>query len=201
MSRVAADGGRSPDAEDPRPAERSDAAAAEFDALVGICYPELKGIARQLLAGERSGHTLQATALVHEAWVRLRSSAALQLKDADHCLRIVARAMRRLLIDHARARKALRHGGQSHRQSLDEIDSLALREFAGWEHLEDLDRALEELERKDPQLVRIVEAKIFAELTDADGARTVGIGITTYKKRWVFARAWLHARLAGTSTR
>jgi len=172
--------------------------AQAFDALVGACYPELRRIAQQLLAGERRDHTLQATALVHEAWVRLRGADGLNLNDADHCLRIVARAMRRLLIDHARERNALKNCGGTTRLPLEELDFEAVREFHGWEHLDDLELALVELERHDPQLVRIVEAKIFAEMTDAEASKALGIGVTSYKKRWTFARAWLHARLDGS---
>lgn len=169
-----------------------------LDALVLVCYPELRRIARQMLTNERRSHTLQATALVHEAWMRLRASPSLQLNDSSHCLRVLARAMRRLLIDHARERRTMRKGGGGAKLPLDDIHSLALDEFSGWEHVEDLDLALEELEKRDSQLVRIVEAKVFAELSDADGARAVGIGLTTYKKRWSFARAWLHAKLGGS---
>lgn len=175
--------------------------STDFDALVAVCYPELRRIAQQLLARERRDHTLQATALVHEAWVRLRGASGLNLKDPDHCLRIIARAMRRMLIDHARERLAHKNGGAVQHLPLDDLDALALREFEGWDHLAELDQALDELERQDAELARIVEAKVFAELTDADASKALGIGITTYKKRWAFARAWLHARLSGHSER
>lgn len=171
------------------------AGTPDFDVLVGACYPELRRIAQQLLAGERRGHTLQATALVHEAWMRLRGADGLGVSGEDHCLRVLARAMRRLLIDHARERRRLKHGGGVTRLPLDEIDAEAMREFEGWDRMEELETALKELERLDAQLARIVEAKYFAELTDAEGARVLGVGVTTYKERWTFARAWLHARL------
>jgi len=173
----------------------SDPESGDLDELVGACYPELRRIAQQLLTRERRDHTLQATALVHEAWLRLRGANGLALNDPDHCLRILARAMRRLLIDHARERKALKNGGDATRLPLDDLDAEAVREFSGWDHLEVLEHALVELEDKDPQLVRIVEAKIFAELTDAEASKSLGIGVTAYKKRWTFARAWLHSRI------
>lgn len=169
----------------------------DFDALVAACYPQLRSIARQMLTKERVDHTLQATALVHEAWVTLRGSASLRINTPEHGLRILAHAMRRLLVSHAKNRKRLKRGGGWKKQSLDGIDASVLHEFGGWEGLDELDRALEVLERQDPQLVRIVEAKTFAELTDQEAAKALGIGVTTYKKRWTFARAWLHTRLDG----
>lgn len=168
--------------------------STEFDALVTLCYPELRGLAQRLLAGERRGHTLQATALVNEAWLRLRRD--LPLVDRDRCMGVLAYSMRRLLIDHARARNSQKRGGTWTRQPLDDLVAVALTEFGGWEKLEALEAAMTELERTDPQLVRIIEAKVYAELTDVQAATCVGIGVTTLKKRWTFARAWLHGKLS-----
>lgn len=167
----------------------------DFDALMGICYPELRRIAQDLMSRERRNHTLQATALVHEAWMRLQRSAGIRFNDAQHCLRLLSRAMRRLLCEHAKRRNAIKRGEGKEPLPLDLVDAPVLHQFGGWEQLERLDEALTELEAERALHVRVVEAKVFAELTDEEASRMLGIGVTTYKKHWTFARAWLLAWL------
>jgi RNA polymerase sigma factor (TIGR02999 family) len=176
--------------------EHADPSAAEQ--LLPLVYDELRRLAAQKLAQEKSGQTLQATALVHEAYVRLVGSG-----DADggreqrwdgrgHFFAAAAEAMRRILIDHAREKRALKRGGGRKRLHLDAID-LATR--ATPDQLLALDDALAKLARQDAAAARLVELRYFAGLTVDEAGKALGISTATAYRHWNYARAWLHGEL------
>ena len=174
-------------------AQRGESAAVER--LLPIVYAELHRIAEQQMAGERPDHTLQPTALVHEAFLRLVGTSG-SFTDRSHFIRTAARAMRRVLVDHARARKAAKRPGDL-RVTLDEslvsepdrvIDMLVL------------DEALERLAAAEPRWAQVVELRFFGGLEVDETARALGISAATVKRDWQFARAWLARELRAGAT-
>lgn len=171
--------------------------------LLPLIYDELRRIALGLGRWERSGHTLQATALVHEAYLQLFGERGVQhsgirWRDRSHFLACAARLMRRILVDHARQRNALKRGGTSVRVVLDE-------ELDGAEDLSPLvvavDDALRALETLDPRAARVVELRFFAGLTLEETADALRISRKTVVREWRKARAWLTAELESDSSR
>jgi len=150
-------------------------------------YDELRRVAAALMRAERQGQTLQATALVHEAYLRL-AGAGTPWRDERHFVGIAARVMRQILVDRARARGAQKRWAGLDRVSLTE--SLAAERDAD-AMLPALDEALTRLEQMDPQLVRIVELRFFAGMTVEEAADALGMSPATLKRRWSLARAWL----------
>jgi RNA polymerase sigma factor (TIGR02999 family) len=167
-------------------------AAAEADLLARV-YADLHRIARGQIGRERSSHTLQATALVHEAYLRIFGRELPPFRDRGHFLAAASRAMRHVLVDHARLRGALRRGGQQGRDPLDE--TLAGFEARGVDVVAVHD-ALEALGRQDPELVQIVEMHFFAGLTLREVGAALGLAERTVYARWSLARAWLRGKLA-----
>lgn len=165
---------------------------AAADALLPLLYEELRRIASAHLAHERAGHTLQPTALVHEAWLRLVDDPARDVSGRQHFLSLAARVMRRVLVDHARERGAQKRGGGSTRVTLD--GAVALYETHELDLLA-LDEALAELSRVDERAVRIVELRFFAGLEMAEVARALELSLPTVERGWRMARLWLRARL------
>ena len=166
-------------------------AAAE---LLPLVYDELRKLAAARLAAEQPGQTLQATALVHEAYVRLVGGD--QPRDWNgrgHFFAAAAEAMRRILIDNARRKKTSRRGGGWNRIDLDEILTGA-DERAG--ELLELDEALTRLRDADPAAARLVELRCFAGLTMEQAAAALGTSVRTAERNWTFARTWLHRALA-----
>jgi len=162
--------------------------------LLPLVYTELHALAARFMGGERRGHTLQPTALVHEAWMRIQAGDGTPAAERAQFLGLAARAMRRVLIDHARRRKAQKRGEGGEHLPLDHaLDALAQ---SGPEPLE-LDEALERLEQLDPQLVRIVEQRFFAGASNADIAAALGVSTRTVERGWKTAQTWLRAELAG----
>jgi len=160
--------------------------------LLQLLYRELRRIASRQMGGERGDHTLQPTALVHEAWMRLFEGESPEWQGRSHFLRLASRAMRRVLVDHARSRAADKRGGGAGRVALDDV----LAEFE--ERRIDvlaLDVALERLTKMDAQLARIVEARFFAGLTIEETARTLEVGTATVERGWRVARMWLSNEL------
>jgi RNA polymerase sigma-70 factor (ECF subfamily) len=158
-----------------------------LDALLPLVYDELRRIARAQMRRERPGQTLDATALVHEAWLRLGGGTA-AAGDRAHFLGIAARLMRQILVERARARHAAKRGGHRERVTLDEgllpssdarVDVLAL------------DQALERLASLDPMNARLVELRFFGGLTVEEAAEALDISPATLKRRWALARAFL----------
>jgi len=166
--------------------------APAVELLVPIVYGELRRIAARYLRRERPGQTLQATALVNEAYLRLLKDERLSFENRAHFLGIAARSMRQILVEHARSRDAAKRGGERHRITLDEgIAAEAPRdvEFVA------LDRALERLQTIDPRHARIVELRFFGGLTNEETAEVMGVSPATVKRGWTVARAWLFREL------
>jgi RNA polymerase sigma factor (TIGR02999 family) len=170
-------------------------AAAE---LLPLVYDELRRLAAQKLARERPGQTLQATALVHEAYLRLVDSGQGPHWDGrGHFFAAAAEAMRRILIDQARRHHSARRGGGRRPLPLDEAATLAAPDGLPQEDLLALDEALQQLEAEDPVKARLVKLRFFAGASLEDAARMLGLSPSTAKRAWVFARSWLYGRLHG----
>lgn len=173
-------------------ARHGDAAASA--SLIDTVYPELRRLARHYLAGERPEHTLQTTALVNEAWLRLFGASGVDVNDRAHLVALMATQMRRALVDHARHRNAAKGPGAGVRVTIDDAFDLGLRPD---EDLVALDEALQALEAVDPRAARVVELRFFGGFEEREAADAIGISIATLKRDWVFARAWLFDRLRG----
>jgi len=174
--------------------EWSDGDSGALDALMPLVYDELRRLARSYLGRERGDHTLQPTALVNEAYLRLVDQRRVKWQNRAHFFGIAAQIMRRLLVDHARSVRAEKRGGGATKLELDEAVSAvaADREI----DLEDLDRALERLTAIDERQSRIVELRYFAGATNEETAEALGIAVATVKRDWTMARAWLRTQLA-----
>lgn len=163
------------------------------DELTPLIYDELRRLARGLLRRERPGHSLQPTALVHEAFLRLIDQNQVNWQNRAHFFGAAARLMRQILINHAEARRAAKRGGETERVSLNDVDHSA----PGQEiDLIALDEALGRLERLDPQQGRIVEMRYFSGLTIDEIAEAIGVSPATVKRDWSMARAWLRRELS-----
>ena len=165
---------------------------ADADDLMPVVYNELRRLAAGYLRGERPGQTLQATALVHEAYLRL-AGAGRPWTDRNHFLGIAARSMRQILVDRARARGAQKRWGGMARVSLTDSLVSGVNDDA---MLPALDEALSRLEELDPEQARIVELRYFAGLGVEEAASALGMSPATLKRRWALARAWLFRELS-----
>ena len=168
-------------------------AASELFPLV---YGELRKVARNYLGRERAQHTLQPTALVNEAYLRLRGLGDVPWHDRTHFFAIASRIMRRLLVDHARAKMAQKRGSDVPRVVLDEGYQDGIQPSMDAAELIDLDRALDELAAEAPRLARLVELRFFSGLGIDEAASLLGCSPRTAKRDWAFARAWLLNRLS-----
>jgi RNA polymerase sigma factor (TIGR02999 family) len=177
--------------------EQGDPQAAEK--LLPLVYDELRRLAAQKLAHEKPGQTLQATALVHEAYLRLLDGEhALDWSGRAHFFAAAAEAMRRILVDNARRKRRAKHGGDQKRLPL---DSIALPVEHKFHDLLDLDDALNALASQEPLKAELVKLRYFAGLSVEETAACLGIAPVTAKRHWAVARAWLYAALAdGGST-
>jgi RNA polymerase sigma factor (TIGR02999 family) len=165
---------------------------AARDELVTLVYPELRRIAARYMRQERPGHTLRPTGLVNEMYVRLFGPGETEWQNRAHFFATVAREMRHVLVDHARARNAKKRPPAHVLVALDGLD------VPGGERehdLVELDAALSELERVDQRACRVVELRFFGGLSEQEAAEAVGISISTLKRDWKFAKAWLFDRL------
>ena len=167
--------------------------------LLPLVYDELRKLAATKMAAERSDHTLNPTALVHEAYLRLVASPGCKsgeilFDNRGHFFAAAAEAMRRILIENARRKKRIRHGGLLHRQELHSEQALAPEPDAD---LIALDDALRKLAEVCPLHAHIVELRYFAGLTGEQAARLVGVSASTADRHWVFARAWLRREMQG----
>lgn len=175
------------------PVDAGDPASSTTSALFALLYQELHTLAQNHLRRERPWHTLQATALVHEAYVQLSRGGERPWRERDHFLATAARAIRRVLVNHAEAHKAQKRGGGGPRISLDDTPDLAA---AGQEvDVLALEEALERLERLDPRQSRIVELRFFGGLAIDEIARLLGVSPRTVDGDWAMARAWLAGEL------
>jgi RNA polymerase sigma factor (TIGR02999 family) len=164
--------------------------------LPAAIYSELREMARRYLRSENSGHTLQPTALVHEAFLRLAAQHQLASASATHTRAMFAQAMRHILVDHARRRRAVKRGGQRLRVALDERLLPAPREH----DLLDLDALLVKLAALDPAQAKLVELRIFGGLTVAEAAVEMGVSKRSAEREWTAARAWLRRELASSQS-
>lgn len=167
---------------------------AATNELFPVVYDELRQIAARFLAGERMGHTLQPTALVNEAYLRLVGPNGDGWESRAHFFGAAAQAIRRILVDHARSKQAAKRGGQSERESI------ALESIAG--EVEDvdmvaLDEAMDKLAKLDAQKAKVVELRFFGGLTGDETATALGISASTVARDWQFARVWLKRELEG----
>jgi RNA polymerase sigma factor (TIGR02999 family) len=166
--------------------------------LLPLVYEELRRLAGRQLGKERPGHTLSATALVHEAYLNLAHGEAPRLNDRAHFFAIASRVMRRVLVWHARRRGAAKRGGGEPMVTLNEELAHADAD-ADAEEVLALDEALQELEALDARLCRVVECRYFTGLTVPETAEALGISPATVKRDWTTARAWLKRRLSPPS--
>ena len=169
--------------------EQGDPAAAEQ--LLPLVYDELRRLAAQKMAREKPGQTLDATALVHEAYVRLVGSESQpSYRDRRHFFATAATAMRRILIDNARRKRAEKHGGGHGRVALENLAAVPVDD-----EVLALNEALEKLAANDPLKAQLVELRYFAGLTGDQAAEVLGISASTADRHWTYARAWLQAEL------
>ena len=170
--------------------EQGDPNAAEE--LLPLVYQELRKLAAAKMAGEAPGQTLQPTALVHEAWLRLAGAQHQQWNSRGHFFAAAAEAMRRILIDNARRKARVRHGKDLVRVDLDSVD-VALETEP--DTLLAMDEALDQLARRDPLKAQLVKLRYFVGLSIPEAGRTLGLSESTAKRYWAFARAWLYNEL------
>ncbi len=163
-----------------------------LDEFLPLVYDELKKIAAYKLASERSNHTLQATALVHEAYLRLIDQHSVNWQNRAHFFAIASEMMRRILVNYAESHNAKKRGDGKTLISLDDVDNLAADAEVD---LIFLDNALKELAEFDAGAARIVELKFFGGLTNEEAAEVLGVSESTIKREWRMARAWLTTKL------
>jgi len=174
----------------------SEAAAGEpraIDELLPLVRQELHGVAEAMLAREHPGHTLQPTALIHEAYLKMVDQTRASFADRVHFLAVAAGVMRRLLVDHARGKRAAKRGGDQARKELNEWSIATPSEPID---LLELDEALGALERSRPRAAQIVEMRFFGGLSIDQVARVLGIGTATVEREWRLARAMLYNELS-----
>jgi len=169
---------------------------AAADELLPQVYEELRRLAAVRMKSERSGHLLQPTALVHEVYLRLAMGSPVELKDRAHFLAVAAQYMRRIMIDHARAATCGKRGSGNTVISLEDFNGVSPPPD---ESLLALDEALTRLREIDERAARIVEMRFFGGLTERETSEVLGVAVSTMKRDWDFARAWLAARLSSNS--
>ena len=174
----------------------SDGDQEALKSLIPIVYSELHGLARRYLRRERAGHSLQSSALVNEAYLRLVDYKRMQWQDRSHFFAVASQVMRRILVDHAR-RHNLKRGGNVQRVSLDEAAVVGGDQGVD---LVALDRALDALERIDPRKMRIVEMRFFGGLSVEETAEALRLSTITIKREWRSAKAWLYRELTGVTS-
>lgn len=163
------------------------------DELLPLVYEELKRLAANRMKSERPGHTLQPTALVHEVYLKLAMGAPVDWQNRAHFFAVAAQHMRRIVVDHARAATAGKRGGGREPVSLDDFMGTTMPPD---ESMLALDEALTQLKHIDERAARVVELRFFGGLTEREVVEVLNIGLTTMKRDWEFARAWLGARLS-----
>lgn len=166
------------------------------DGLLRELYEELRSLAAHHLKGERAGHTLQPTALVHEAFLRMNGRPGLEISDRTHFLAVASIAMRRVLVDHARARVALKRGGGATHVTVGEANAITEDRT---EDVLQVDAALHRLSVEDPQAARVVEMRFFAGMSELEIAQVLGITDRWVRKLWAYARVRLRQELEGST--
>ncbi len=170
---------------------------AAVDELLPLVYDQLRQDAQQRMAGERPDHTLDATALVHEAYLRLVGDRRLPWQNRAHFYAAAAEAMRRILLDHAKARGREKRGGGRKRVPLSVAD---IADSWNFEETLSLDEALRRLMDRDPNIGRVVQLRFFTGLSIDDTAEALGVSAATVKRRWEFGRTWLYRELMRDET-
>ena len=166
--------------------------------LLEVVLARLRQIAAQMMRSERADHTLQPTALVNELYLELLTRDQMDIKDRGHFFALAVQAMRRILVDHARAKRAHKRGGQQ--QRLD-IECVPLVNVENVQLMVELDEALNRLEKLDPRQCRVVELRFFAGLDEAEVAHLLGVSDRTVKRDWAMAKAWLYGELRSGKAR
>ncbi len=161
------------------------------DRLIPLMYDELRALAQGYFRRERQGHTLQPTALVHEAWVRLIERTGVDFRNRAHFVGLAAHVMRRVLVDHAREHNAAKRGGKARKVTLIDSDSASRPNL----ELMALDEALSSLAEIDPRKAKLIELRFFGGLSIEETAGVLGISRKTVVREWQRARAWLYDRL------
>ena len=162
------------------------------DQLLPLVYEELRKLAAARMAQEKPGQTLQATALVHEAWLRLAGTQPQRWDSRRHFFAAAAESMRRILVEKARRRLRVRHGGGLERVDLEEVEIASdVRE----ERLVAMDEALARLEREDPKKAEVVKLRYFVGMTNRETAEAMGLSEATVERHWAFAKAWLFSQI------
>ena len=167
---------------------------AAINQLLPAVYEELRRLARHKMAGESSGHTLQPTALVHEAWLRLVSPGQQSWQNRAHFFTAAAEAMRRILVEHARRKLSLKRGGGAVREEFEE-SRLVMK--AAPDELLAVNEALDKLAREDAAAAELVKLRYFVGMTMEEAASALGLATRTAERTWTFARAWLKAEIRG----
>jgi RNA polymerase sigma factor (TIGR02999 family) len=175
----------------------ADGDAKAADQLLPLVYEELRRLAAHKMAQEPPGHTLQPTALVHEAYLRLIGDGPVRWNGRGHFFSAAAEAMRRILVDRARRKSAVKHGAGMQRIDLDKVDIAAETEG---DLLLLLNTVLDEFQEKDPVAAELIKLRFFAGLTYPQAAKSLGISERTAKRSWAYARAWLYQRMQNELT-
>ena len=175
--------------------EQGDLKAAEE--LLPLVYEELRKLAACRMAQEQPGQTLQPTALVHEAWLRLAGDGNVQFEGRRHFFAAAAEAMRRILIDRARQKRSLKRGAGAERVRLDDLQLAAA---ADDETVLQVDEALTKLTKEDPDSAQFIKLRFFAGMTNAEAAQALGISERTARRHWSFARVWLFREIRKQSS-
>ena len=168
------------------------------DELYPAIYGELRRVAKRYMGRERQNHTLQPTALVHEAWLRLQNERGAQWQGRTHGLALGAQAMRRLLVDYGRRQKRDKRGGAAQPVSLDNLLKAGTTAAVPVEDLLTLESALTRLEAVDPRAAQVVMLRFFSGMSSPEVAEHLGISVRTVEGDWTHARAWLKRELAGS---
>ena len=164
-----------------------------LDSLMPLVYEELSRMANHYMRNERRGHTLQTSALVNEAYLRLVDHESIQWQNRAHFFGVAAQAMRRILVDHARSRNYQKRGGGTQQVSIDEAATLSQGRTS---ELIALDDALRELEKMDERKCRVVELRYFGGLSLEETAEVLGVSVPTVTRDWITAKAWLMREMA-----
>lgn len=169
--------------------------AKAFEQVVMAVYPELRRIAQRCLSGERPGHTLQATALVNEAYLKLVDIHRMEWKDRAHFFAVGARVMRRVLVDHARSKGYAKRGGGAQRVDFNDVLLVSPETDPALVRMDD---ALNQLASFDARKARIVEMRYFGGLTAEESASVLGVSVQTVNRDWSLAKSWLAREMMGT---
>jgi RNA polymerase sigma factor (TIGR02999 family) len=161
------------------------------DQLLPLVYEELRRLAARKMARETPGQTLQPTALVHEAWIKLSGKDDRKWNDRTHFFAAAAEAMRRILVDNARRKRTQRHGGGQQRVELTDIGLPVTSD----DHVLAVNDALEKFATSEPQKAELVKLRYFVGMTNEQAAEVLGISLATAKRHWAYARAWLYEEI------